>query len=45
MAHPESGLDIMKRFADACAEKGTVEKPAKLEGRSMLMFISPKSTK
>lgn len=45
MAHPESGLDIMKRFADSCAEKGTVEKPAKLEGRSMLMFISPKSTK
>lgn len=45
MAHPENGLDIMKRFADAVAEKGSVEKPAKLEGRSMLMFVAPKSTK
>lgn len=45
MAHPENGLDIMQRFADACAEDGAVEKAAKLEGRSMLMFIAPKATK
>ena len=45
MGHPELGLDIMERFAAACAEIGSVEKPAKLEGRNMLMFLAPKSTK
>ncbi|MDD6276019.1 MAG: translation initiation factor IF-3 [Clostridia bacterium] len=45
MAHPENGLVIMSKFADACSEYGTVEKPAKLEGRSMLMFLAAKSSK
>ena len=45
MAHPENGLSTMKDFADACAEFSSVEKPAKLEGRSMLMFLAPKTKK
>ena len=45
MAHPENGLVTMSDFADAVKEYGTVEKPAKLEGRSMLMFIAAKSSK
>lgn len=45
MGHPEIGLDTMKRFADACSETAVVEKPAKLEGRNMLMFLAPKSSK
>lgn len=45
MAHAENGNVIMDRFAEACSEHGTVEKPAKLEGRSMLMFLVPKTTK
>ena len=45
MAHPDSGLVIMSRFAEACAEHGTVEKAAKLEGRQMLMFLSSKGAK
>lgn len=45
MGHPEIGLDTMNRFADSCAEFAVVEKPAKLEGRSMLMFLAPKSNK
>jgi translation initiation factor IF-3 len=45
MAHAENGNVIMDRFAEACAENGTVEKPAKLEGRSMLMFLVPKTSK
>lgn len=45
MAHPESGLDTMEKFAQALEEFGSVEKPAKLEGRSMLMFMAPKSGK
>lgn len=42
MAHTDIGLTVMQRFAEACAEFGTVEKAAKLEGRQMLMFIAPK---
>ena len=45
MAHTDNGLVIMQRFADACAELGSIEKPAKLEGRSMLMFLVPKASK
>ncbi len=45
MGHPEIGLDTMKRFADACSEVAVIEKPAKLEGRNMLMFLAPKSNK
>ena len=45
MAHPENGLVTLSKFAEAVSEYGTVEKPAKLEGRSMLMFIAAKSSK
>ena len=45
MAHPENGLVTMNQFAEACSEYGNVEKPAKLEGRSMLMFLAAKSSK
>lgn len=45
MGHPELGTDIMKKFSDACQEFAVVEKPAKLEGRSMLMFLAPKPNK
>lgn len=45
MGHPEHGYDTMRRFAQACEEFATVEKPAKLEGRNMLMFLAPKSAK
>ena len=45
MAHTDIGLTVMQRFAEACAEFGTVEKPAKLEGRNMLMFLASKPAK
>lgn len=45
MGHPEIGLDTMKRFAEVCVEHGAVEKPAKMEGRQMLMFLAPKTAK
>ncbi len=45
MGHPEIGNDIMDRFANSCSEFANVEKPAKLEGRSMLMFLAPKPNK
>ena len=45
MGHPEIGLDTMKRFADACGDAVVIEKPAKLEGRNMIMFLAPKNNK
>ena len=42
MGHPELGIEVMQRFADACQELAVVEKPAKLEGRNMLMFLAPR---
>ena len=45
MAHTENGLVIMKQFAEACAEFSNVEKAAKLEGKSMMMFLAPKPKK
>ncbi|MFI3207325.1 MAG: translation initiation factor IF-3 [Clostridia bacterium] len=45
MGHPELGLVTMKRFAEEMAEVANVEKAAKLEGRSMLMFLAPKPVK
>ena len=45
IAHPQIGEELLKQFKDACAEVGVVEKPAKMEGRSMVLFISPKASK
>ncbi len=45
IAHPEFGEGLLERFKEACSEYGTVEKPAKVEGRSIVMFIAPKSSK
>ena len=43
--HPELGQEVMERFAQACSELGVVEKPAKLEGRNMIMILAPKPVK
>lgn len=45
IAHPELGAELLDRFKEACSEYGSVEKPAKMEGRSIVMFISPKASK
>ncbi len=45
MGHPELGLRTMTEFSEAMAEVANVEKGAKLEGRSMLMFLAPKPSK
>ena len=42
MAHAQLGNGIMAKFAESCAEFGTVEKTTKLEGRSMIMFLAAK---
>ena len=45
MGHSEYGYDIMKKFAEACSDVANIERPAKLEGRQMLMFLAPKPAK
>ncbi len=45
MAHSELGVDNMKRFADSLEEVANVDKAPKLEGRQILMFLSPKQGK
>ncbi len=45
MAHTSLGEVLLKQFGENCAEVATVEKGAKLEGRNMSMFLSPKNSK
>ena len=45
MAHTDIGKELLERFADQCAETANLEKGAKLEGRMMSIFLSPKSGK
>ena len=45
MAHTEIGRGILDRFAEACAETAVLDKPCKMEGRSMVMFLAPKNNK
>ena len=45
MAHTDIGKDLLDRFAEQCAETATVDKSAKLEGRMMSIFLSPKAGK
>lgn len=43
--HSALGADLLKRFAEAAKEAGTVEKNMKMEGRNMSMVLSPVETK
>ena len=42
LAHTNLGNGVMERFAQACSEFGNVEMPPKMEGRSMVMFMTSK---
>ena len=37
------GREVMNSFAEACGEFGTTEKKPSFEGRSLTMFLSPKT--
>lgn len=45
VTHSSIGLELLRKFAEQCAEFSTVEKNPKLEGRQMLMFLAPKKDK
>ena len=45
MAHTDIGRDLLNQFAEQCAEVANMDKSAKLEGRMMSIFLSPKTSK
>jgi translation initiation factor IF-3 len=45
MAHVDFGTALINKFANNCSDKGIVEKPPKLEGRSMSLVIASKTGK
>jgi translation initiation factor IF-3 len=44
-AHQELGLKLLERVGRDLEEYGTIEQMPKMEGRQMVMMISPKKTK
>ncbi len=42
LAHTASGKVILDQFAEKLSDIAVIDKPAKLEGRSMVMFLSEK---
>lgn len=44
IAHQELGREMLGKFAEACAEFGTVDKNPVLEGRQFTMFLAPVKT-
>jgi translation initiation factor IF-3 len=42
ITHPEIGLRILERLANEVSELSTVERKAKLEGKSMILILAPK---
>lgn len=45
MTHSELGVENMERFAAQLEEEANVDKAPKLDGRQILMFLSPKQGK
>jgi translation initiation factor IF-3 len=45
VAHPQFGEELLLKFKEAVSEVGVVDKPSKMEGRSLVMFVSPKNSK
>jgi len=43
IGHSKVGMQIMEDFAKATAEFGVIDKPAKMEGKSLVMFLAPKN--
>lgn len=42
ITHTQLGEDVLKRLAESVKEKAIVEKPPAIEGRNMVMLLSPK---
>jgi translation initiation factor IF-3 len=42
IAHPQIGIDLLKRVAAELEDIGTVEQAPKIEGRNLTMIVAPK---
>ncbi len=42
LAHTATGKVILEQFAEKLSDVAVIDKPAKLEGKSMVMFLSEK---
>ena len=45
VAHPQFGEELLVKFKEAVSEVGVVDKPSKMEGRGLVMFVTPKTSK
>lgn len=43
MGHTEKGEEVLKDFFEKIEDLAVIDKPAKLEGRNMVMYVLPKS--
>jgi len=41
-AYAQNGYKILEKFATMLEDVGTIEKPSKMEGRNMIMILTPK---
>ena len=44
-AYADRGVETENKFAESLAEISTIEKPAKVEGRHIIMILAPKNAK
>jgi translation initiation factor IF-3 len=44
-AYFERGIETENKFAESLEELATIEKPAKVEGRNIIMILAPKNAK
>ncbi|WP_245674421.1 translation initiation factor IF-3 [Andreesenia angusta] len=44
LGNTAAGREVLERFAELTSENGVIDKKPKLEGRNMVMFLSPKSS-
>ncbi len=44
IAHPELGIDVLMRFAEALSEVADIETKPLIDGRQVYMMLSPKKT-
>nr|WP_244269707.1 translation initiation factor IF-3 [Caldanaerovirga acetigignens] len=42
ITHTQLGEDVLKRLAESVKEKAVIEKPPVIEGRNMVMILSPR---
>ena len=45
MAFQDKGFEVMEKFAEGVSEYGSVDRPPKIEGRNMVMYLSPAKKK